>query len=250
MVAKFLLKLASEPFVSKRDIVLTLLPALIWTTLVLSRPVLIETICATEPAKCTAESVVALDRIAIGLDVSGADAFSYWTQNTSGVLAGTVPAIWHASLAVAGRITPMTALLYTGVDLLIFIQTTAWNGALNEAVRVASQRPRPFVYSDPVGLGSSPAHYVSFYSGHTSYSAAMMVTLLLILLSRGAPLWLMGATLAVGQGLVIATAVFRVLAGRHFITDVLTAAVMGTLVAIAVAYFHRKKPGSQSELAS
>jgi membrane-associated phospholipid phosphatase len=63
----------------------------------------------------------------------------------------------------------------------------------------------------------------------------------LVLLGRGAPLWLLALTAFTGQALIFSTGLFRVLAGRHFVTDVIVGMLAGALVAFAVAYLHRPR---------
>jgi membrane-associated phospholipid phosphatase len=44
-----------------------------------------------------------------------------------------------------------------------------------------------------------------------------------------------------GEALVISTAAFRILAGRHFLTDTLMGALMGTLAAVLVYSLRRSR---------
>jgi membrane-associated phospholipid phosphatase len=184
-------------------------------------------------------AVPAIDRPGLGLENSSADLYSYWTQNTSGVLAATVPAAYNFSLAMIGQVTPAVALANAATYFLIYTQVWFWNGAVNESARLLVQRPRPYVYADPK-RADDPQNYTSFYSGHTSFTASSCVCLFLLLLGRGAPKALLLVTGLTGELLVISTAVFRVLAGRHFLTDTLTGAMMGTLAALLVYSLHRK----------
>jgi membrane-associated phospholipid phosphatase len=169
-----------------------------------------------------------------------ADFYSYCTQNTSGVLAALVPSAYDLSLVATGALTLSPALAMAGSDLLIFAQTAFWNGAMTEATRLIVQRPRPYVYADP-SRASDLQNFTSFYSGHTSFTAAACVCLFLLLWGRGAPKPLLYLSLFTGEALVISTAIFRVLAGRHFLTDTLVGAVMGTLTALVVYSLQRKR---------
>ncbi|HLD99754.1 MAG TPA: phosphatase PAP2 family protein [Bdellovibrionota bacterium] len=236
-------RLLLPPKLTKKDIILTLLPALLWIGGIHARAHVINAKCAGPVPNCAKETVLKIDQASLGLESSAADGYSYFTQNAAGLLAVSVPAVWNASLFMLGRATPATALAYAGTDLILFAQAFAWNGFIGETVRLISQRPRPFVYADPIGRGLDPAHYISYYSGHTSFTAAAVTILLLILLGRGAtgPVLLVFAGL--GQSLILMTAMFRVLAGRHFVTDVVTAAVAGSLVSLVIALIHKPKPG-------
>ncbi len=235
------MKFQIPPTLRMRDLPLTLLPALFWLLAVYARGPIITPHCAEHPDRCTESSLWPVDRPAMGLEVRGADALSFFTQGMSGVLALSIPPLWNAGLAITGRVTPMGALVATGVDLAIFAQTASWNGLLTETSHLISQRARPFAYVDPVRARDF-SNYTSFYSGHTSFSAAAMVCLLLTLMSRGANGWVLGAASASAYVMVSFTGMFRVLAGRHFPTDVAVGALVGACVAFIVAYLHRTPP--------
>jgi membrane-associated phospholipid phosphatase len=221
------------------DLAWTVLPALLWFLAIYSRGSLINPHCAQKPDQCTAASLLAMDRPAVGLEAPGADAISFTTQGLSGVVAIAAVPTWQAALAMAGRITPAAALIATGIDLTVLLQTTFWNGLLTESAHLATQRGRPFVYVDPA-RARDYSNYTSFYSGHTSFAAASTVALFLILLSRGAPTWLLGLAGTFSYSMISLTGLFRVLAGRHFPTDVLIGALAGICVALAVAYRVRR----------
>lgn len=204
------------------------------------RPHVLKARCTAAPgtvSSCTAESVPILDRPGLGLESPAADGYSYNTQNASGVFAAIVPLVWNAALAATGALSPAAALSQCGIHLVLFLETWGVNGALTELTRLIVQRPRPFVYKNPE-QAADPQNYVSFYSGHTSFAAAATTYLLLVLLCYGVPnkLWL--TTLGISQGLVVSTAVFRILSGRHFLSDVVVGAFAGTLVALAVVKLH------------
>jgi membrane-associated phospholipid phosphatase len=185
-----------------------------------------------------------MDRPGLGLENSSADLYSYWTQNTSGILAVSVPIAYDLSLAATGALAAPAAFAAAGSDFMIFVQTWFWNGAATEATRLVVQRPRPYVYSDSIrapALKDDPQNYTSFYSGHTSFAASSCVCLFLLLLGRGAPRPLLFLSALTGEALVISTAAFRVLAGRHFLSDTLTGALMGTATALLVYFLQRKK---------
>ncbi len=214
----------------KRDFWFTVIPLLAWLGAVHARPLWIHPHCATHPASCSPSSLWPIDRLNLKLESPDADGYSYFTQNFSGALAVGGILAWDA-ISGAG-------LLSIGTDLVILIQSAAWNGVVNEAMHAITQRPRPFVYSDPM-RAKDPENYTSFYSGHTSFAAIAGVALLLILFLRGAPfLLLLGAGAGV-EALVFSTAYFRIMAGRHFLTDVLAGAIIGGWIAVAVVLGHR-----------
>ncbi len=228
---KRLLKSPLRPL-RRFDFFLTLLPLLIWIGLTRLRSWLIAPRCRDQPdLHCIAQDVFWLDRPFLHYELGWAEELSLWAQNFSGVLAFL---IW-ATFSLRKRLG--SAVFLRGFTVLL--HTLLWNGAITEAVRVTFQRARPFVYADPSRLGSDPAHYTSFYSGHTSFSAAIL-TAALVLLTRHAasPLW-RRSIFSLGFILVAATGLGRVLSGRHFPTDVLTAVLGGIATALAVAWLHR-----------
>ena len=222
-----------------------LLPALLWYGAIHSRSYLIQPRClATStagPPPCMKEELPLVDQFLVGHESGLADGYSFFTQNLSGALAVVIPTSWNVALFLTGRLSPVGGLLVTlGTDLGLVLQTVAWNGVFTELSHTLSQRPRPFVYSDPMTRGIDPAHYTSFYSGHTSFAAATQVVTLLILLARGAPYWLIILQGILCEVLIFSTAYFRMLAGRHFYTDVMCGAIGGTLAAVLVIAFYQR----------
>lgn len=234
------------PHSLKFDLLITLVALLLWVAATYSRSWVIQPKCGSAPQTCSKESVLPFDRLSLGMENSSADEYSYFTQNFSGVLAVSVPTLWNLSQFALGRLTPSSAIATLGIDLLIILQTTSWNGLFTEISHLLAQRPRPFVYMDPATRGIDPAHYTSFYSGHTSFTAAVNFILFLILWARGAPLVLLVFYAATLEGLVFSTAYFRILAGRHFLTDVIFGAFAGSLVACVVYWKHRYRLNRKS----
>lgn len=222
------------------DLAFTLIPTLLWWAAVHSRATFITAHCVERPETCTVASLPLMDQPAAGLEVPGADAMSFTTQGLSGILALSVPPLFHTGLLLTGAINPFAALLGVATDWVILFQVTAWNGVVTESSRLLVQRPRPFVYADPVRARDF-SNYTSFYSGHTSFAAASTIGLFLLLAARGAAPWILILMGAVSYSLVSLTGMYRILAGRHFPSDVLTGALMGALVAFAVLSWHRRR---------
>ncbi len=221
------------------DLFLTVTPLLGWLGLILVRDRWMGLHCSKAPTTCTPDSVFAWDRWIIPLVNPTADRWSFFTQDFSAYFALSVAAYfcWREArkpLAAAALATRV------GLDWLLIIQAVLWNGFINEIVRLTVQRPRPFVYLDPVGYGTSPAHYTSFYSGHTSFSAACGAALFCLLLGHQASRRTLQWTAFVSASLVFATGAGRVLSARHFLTDVVFAAVAASLIALAVNLLHRR----------
>jgi membrane-associated phospholipid phosphatase len=124
-------------------------------------------------------------------------------------------------------------------DLTIYSQVLLVNGALNSLAKFVFQRPIPRAYAGDPDVISRTEGYLSFYSGHTSFTFAALSAASMTLNLRyrsGVWPWLVTAGVGIGVGLE------RVAAGRHFYTDVIAGAVMGTLVGVWVPYWHKKAP--------
>jgi membrane-associated phospholipid phosphatase len=145
-----------------------------------------------------------------------------------------VTAWWYrGSLAVAEQMA------------LIDLQALAVTGALQGATNVLVSRERPYGPSCGSELpeeahdceGSS--HYRSFFSGHASFSftgAALICSHHFRNDLLGAP-W-DALSCAGGYAVAASTATFRVVSDVHYATDVLTGALVGTLVGYGVPLLH------------
>jgi membrane-associated phospholipid phosphatase len=128
---------------------------------------------------------------------------------------------------------------HVGEDVVVMAETLLVNGALNELVKVAVQRPRPFVYSGE-GLAERDS-YLSFYSSHASNAFAMgaayATTFTLRHPDSGYRYLVYGAVFAGGA----TTGLLRVLGGKHFPSDVTVGAVVGSAVGVTVPLLHRRR---------
>ncbi|BDG03345.1 phosphatase PAP2 family protein [Anaeromyxobacter oryzae] len=122
-----------------------------------------------------------------------------------------------------------------GRDLLFIAEAAGIAGSLNQIVKFAVGRQRPFVH---YGNGTSPDRVpesddnLSFYSGHTSLTfslAAAAGTVSTLRGYRSAP-WVWG----VGMTLATAVGYLRIAGDKHYLTDVLTGAVVGGGIGVAV----------------
>lgn len=240
--------LTSAPKISKKDWLLTIIPALIWLTAFNSRHITLETHCAQqEPSLCQPETLFWPDRSVVQYWNPQADWTSNWTQYSAGILAVGVPALWMTTKVIAGTINPVAALSLWSVDMLLALQTTFWNGAANELIKIAVQRPRPFVYRNPSNEGKVHHSYSSFYSGHTSFAALASTSLVATLLYRSAPFWLVLLFSGSGLLLTLVTGALRIAAGVHFYTDVFFGLFAGFFFAILIQRIHRSSKNLQTE---
>ena len=211
-----------------------------WLTLVQLRESLITPWCPAAPAQCRAEQLWAIDRIGFGGEDWRWDHLSFITQNLSGVIAISGPILLQSVRLASGALPAAGAATLLAEDLLIVLQSVALTGALKELTHDLTQRPRPFVYLDPVHRGDEPAHYTSFFSGHTSFAASALSATVFMAAARGLPLAIVNTGWIISGIITLLTAIGRILAGRHFPTDVATASVVGFLCAWGVAKFWRK----------
>jgi membrane-associated phospholipid phosphatase len=119
------------------------------------------------------------------------------------------------------------------VDLLIITEAVSLAADLNQLLKFTVGRQRPFVHynTDPT-RAPDPDDNVSFYSGHTSLAFSLAAAAGTVSTMRGyksAP-WVWG----VGMAAATSVAWLRIAGDKHYFTDVLTGAVIGTAVGILV----------------
>lgn len=241
-------KLQKAPQLSKKDILLILLPAIgLAFMLLYARPNLYKLQCLDAPGVCTKSGVFDPDQYAFKfLEVPYKErAHAKYTTNTiqsaSATLVVAIPATLHAASVFLGRINPATAWIFFATDFAIFFEAALWNSFIKEIVNFISQRPRPNIYLKPERKGYKASAYTSFYSGHTSFVSLALTSLILILLSRGVPLFLINILSVLSFGAAATTGYLRIVCQRHFPTDVITGLIAGILIAIALAVIHQRK---------
>src|SRR5919198_2488096 len=146
------------------------------------------------------------------------------------------------SVAAAWLVPVVTDVVDVGVshelleDMVVYAEGLAVNGALVTLAKYSVQRPLPIVYAGLApDLINSPRGYRSFYSGHTSNAlTALMVASMTYTLRHG-PAWWPWVVTGI-FGFSIATE--RVLAGRHFYSDVAVGAFSGVLVGWTIPRLH------------
>jgi membrane-associated phospholipid phosphatase len=145
------------------------------------------------------------------------------------LLAVTVPAALDAGLLGWNR-----ALLE---DLVVFAEALAVNWALVSTTKWLVHRPRPLAYVATTD-GSEVDLYLSFYSGHTSWTFTALAAATYTSYARYDVL----AVPAIISGLVGASvAAERVAAGKHFYSDVVVGALAGTAVGLGIPWLHRRR---------
>lgn len=123
-------------------------------------------------------------------------------------------------------------------DTVVFIESLTVNASLVTFAKYNVQRPLPRTYDGDPSLVHSSRGYRSFYSGHTStVFAALSTAAYTHNLRNGSQAWPWVVTAAFGAGVGYA----RIAAGKHFYTDVIVAAGMGTAVGILVPWLHSRE---------
>jgi len=134
-------------------------------------------------------------------------------------------------------------------DLLLVAEAVALSASLNQLTKFLVGRERPFVHALEPGWKDrtrDPAdNNLSFFSGHTTLAFAVAVSGATVATLRGydtAPyLW------AIGGALAILTGGLRIAADRHYLSDVLVGAAVGSLVGWAVPWLHRASEDDDEE---
>jgi membrane-associated phospholipid phosphatase len=138
------------------------------------------------------------------------------------------------------------------LDTLIVAESTVVAAVINQVVKFGFARERPFVHylpraPDPLReLTSSPSDdNLSFFSGHTTMAFAIATSSATVATLRGYRL----APLLWGTGLTLASSVgyLRIAADKHYFSDVVIGAIVGSLVGVGLpVLFHSPKPDETS----
>ena len=126
---------------------------------------------------------------------------------------------------------------------IIYLETLLLNFGATNLTKSAVRRPRPFMYNPsdeiPMSLKMKKSAQYSFFSGHTSFTAAM--SFLTAKLhndfypdSKASPvIWGLAAAIPAYTGIQ------RIRGGKHFVTDVLVGYAVGAAIGILVPELHK-----------
>lgn len=166
-----------------------------------------------------------------------------WQDKVSAENLSSVLAFAFMPLAAVGA--PAVAagydhqLQYAPVDALLVAEASILAADLNQLVKFIFVRERPYVHYLPhlpegiQGLGDSPSDAnLSFYSGHTNLAFAMASASGTVAFLRNYRL----APFVLGTQLAFAASVgyLRIAADRHYLSDVMVGAVLGSLIGTLV----------------
>ncbi len=151
---------------------------------------------------------------------------------------------WTGALAA-----PVVFDVARGVDwdtarrTLIYGEALAVNLALYTGIKHAVGRPRPYTYSEAAdvqayALTQGNDARQSFFSGHSSTTFTAAVSGSWLYAQSSPDVTMRTAVWATSLTLAGATADLRVRAGKHFPSDVLTGAAVGTLIGYGIPRLH------------
>lgn len=183
---------------------------------------------AASCAPCDRAGLIGLDRGVLGAHSSAAGTVS--TVFTLGVVGA-------AALASVAGLEPARARGDAGV----LVQALSWTTAVAEVLKVTVHRPRPALYkSGALAAAADPDNRESFPSGHTSVAFAAATAYATLAARQHLPHARRNTILFYAGAAGVAT--LRVAAGRHFPTDVLAGAALGSGIGWAVARLHPMTP--------
>ncbi len=179
-------------------------------------------------APCDPASLPGIDRVAL-------HNFSASAGTTSGVLLMGV--IGFAGVASFDGATPAQRRGHVAV----LANSVAWTLAATDWMKVVVRRKRPVLYTaGAAAAAADPNSQRSFPSGHASIAFAAATTYLMMAQREHLPHRGRNAVLLYVGALGVS--VLRVSAGKHFPTDVLGGAVLGTGIGWLAAKVHPTQP--------
>jgi len=183
-----------------------------------------------------------------GVDAFFHDRLTGWLVDRK--TADTIGNVWVYALlpvsTLAGAFTLTGPSASEGAGLraaAIVTEAVAVQAAIVQAVKFSAARQRPFAHyghgetSGPYDLTDRDSH-ISLPSGHTGFAASLGVSLAMTATleeSSAAP-WLWGAAGVAS----VSTALLRMMAEKHYFTDVLTGAAIGAACGVAFPLLHKR----------
>ncbi|HYL56568.1 MAG TPA: phosphatase PAP2 family protein [Gemmatimonadales bacterium] len=180
------------------------------------------------PAPCDPASLSGFDRIALH-NFSG-------TAGTVSTV-GLVGVVGFTGLASLEGTTPAQA----RGDAAVFANAIGWTFAATEWVKALTHRSRPVLYTAAAPTEATNVdNRRSFPSGHASVAFAAATSYVVMAGRERLPHRTRNAVIAYGAALGVA--VLRVSAGKHFPTDVIGGAALGSGIGWLAAAVHPRAP--------
>ena len=176
------------------------------------------------------------------MDETITDALSWATPKYAAKTAdatafGVIPAFAIASLLLSSGLD--NRIQNAGTDMMLIAESLTISSLLNQVVKFSVGRARPFTIRQHQGFYSDRADdNLSFYSGHTNMAFALVVSAGTIAHIRhyDAEPYIWG----IGIPLALFVAYARMAAEKHYFSDVLIGAAIGSAVGFLVPWLHRK----------
>jgi membrane-associated phospholipid phosphatase len=126
-------------------------------------------------------------------------------------------------------------------NLAVLANSVGWTAASTEWLKVLVHRKRPVLYTDAAAAAAPHRNnQQSFPSGHTSTAFAVATSYLAIAQRERLPHRARNATVLFGSATAIGA--LRMAGGKHFPTDVIGGAILGSGIGWLVAAVHPKSP--------
>jgi membrane-associated phospholipid phosphatase len=182
---------------------------------------------------CDAHGLNALDRTVLGR-------FDTKAALAANVMVGVVPGALTVLDVLDAGITHWRGWL---TDAVVITEAVVWTGAVQDIVRRAVRRPRPYMYTPGLNPGGreGPEADFSFFSGHTSnvFAMATATAYTYSLRHPGSKWQYLVWTLAMAGATT--EPVLRTLSGGHFPTDCIVGALVGSSFGILIPALHRRR---------
>jgi membrane-associated phospholipid phosphatase len=178
-----------------------------------------------------------------------------WDESVRGTWSNTHARIADTTVATSLLMPVVFGALTTGSQhlekLVIYSETISLTLLLNGIVKYTVHRPRPYTYTEDAEQRAYTQEqggdaFLSYFSGHSA-SAFAAATAGSLLYGYGstdtrarAILW------GIEMSLASATGVERVRAGKHFVSDVVVGALVGSAMGIAVPKLHLRDSSKSS----
>lgn len=164
-------------------------------------------------APCDPATLPGIDRWVVSTENAG------WGDASSVAILGLAGGTWYE----------LAELSNGNADVAASIEATAWTFGVNQLAKAIINRNRPVLYSeDAIEAQESVNSHRSMYSGHTSTSFALGTSYFLSMSHKEGlgRTWPLISAAAIGA--------MRLAAAKHFPTDVVVGAVLGTATAIVM----------------
>jgi membrane-associated phospholipid phosphatase len=179
-------------------------------------------------APCDSLDLPAFERVGIRANSGSARMASHF------LLVGIVGGAALASLSGADRARARG-------NIAVLVDAGSWTFAATELLKVGVHRSRPELYrvDAPAAAGNADSRK-SFPSGHTSLAFAAATAYTTLALRQHLPHARRNAVLLYAAATAVGA--LRVAGGKHFPTDVLAGAALGSGIGWATAHFHPTTP--------